>query len=111
MSVDAYIYGLDMPARVVVGSIRQTVIKIAPEAVEAIKYNMPVFSIGAAYIFYLGGWKTHAGIYPVARHYDFEAEIAPYRSDKDTVKFPYNRTIPHDLIARIVRARLAEITV
>ncbi|WKL56694.1 DUF1801 domain-containing protein [Asticcacaulis sp. ZE23SCel15] len=109
MSIDAYVDGLTEPGRSVVEAIRRTLLAAAPDVVEDIKYGMPVFRIGSDYLFYLGGWKKHAAIYPVARHFACEAEIAPFRSGKDTMKFVYNRDVPHDLIVRLVAERLVEL--
>jgi uncharacterized protein YdhG (YjbR/CyaY superfamily) len=109
MRVDDYIANAGEPGTSVLEAIRAVVRNAVPNVTEAIKYDMPVFHLGEAYIFYMGGWKTHAAIYPIAKHYGFETDITPYRSGKDTVKFPYNKPLPLDLIARIVEARVADI--
>lgn len=109
MTVDHYIANAGEPGSSVLEAIRAAVRDVVPGVTEDIKYDMPVFRLGEAYIFYMGGWKKHAAIYPIAKHYGFEAEITPYRSGKDTVKFPYNKPLPLDLIARIVEARVADI--
>ncbi|WP_255347116.1 hypothetical protein [Cellulomonas sp. KRMCY2] len=35
---------------------------------------------------------------------DLEAEVAPYRAQKDTLRFPYRDPIPYDLIERLATA-------
>jgi hypothetical protein len=38
-----------------------------------------------------------------------EAELAPLRSGKDTVKLVYARPLPYPLVARLVKARVKEL--
>ncbi len=88
MSVERYINALPEPGRSRLEEIRRIAYAASPDLTEAIKYDMPVFYLDGSYLFYLGGWKTHAALYPIPKHYDFEDTISPYRSGKDTVKFP-----------------------
>ncbi len=66
---------------------------------------MPCFSHDGEYLVYLGAWKKHIGLYPIpAFDGELEHDVAPYRAAKDTVRFPYNKAIPYDLIERLVVA-------
>ena len=85
--------------------LRETVHKAAAGATEDFKYDMPVFRAGDRYIFYMGGWKKHVGLYPIyPQSPELEAEIAPLRSGKDTVKLVYSKPIPYRLVATLVKA-------
>ena len=76
-----------------------------PEAEERIRYGMPAIMLGGRYALHLAGWKHHIGIYPVPPLApELEAELAPYRTQKDTVKFLYRDPIPYDLIERLTTA-------
>ena len=45
---------------------------------------------------------SFVGLYPVARLApDLEAEVGPYRTAKDTVRFVYRDGVPYDLVERI----------
>jgi uncharacterized protein YdhG (YjbR/CyaY superfamily) len=103
--VDRYIAGFPPDAALVLERLRETVHKAAPGATEGVKYDMPVFRLGDRYIFYMGGWKKHVGLYPIyPQAAGLEAGIAPLRSGKDTVKLVYSRPIPYPLVARLVKA-------
>jgi uncharacterized protein YdhG (YjbR/CyaY superfamily) len=108
-SIDDYVAHLPETAAAFVTEIRQAISAHAPLATEHVKYDMPVFHVNGRYIFYVGAWKHHVGIYPITRNYPFEADIAPYRSGKDTVKFLYKDELPLDVIRRIIAARAAEL--
>jgi uncharacterized protein YdhG (YjbR/CyaY superfamily) len=110
--VDRYIASFPPDAAFILERIRETVHKAAPGAIEGFKYDMPVFRIGDAYIFYMGGWKKHVGLYPIyPQASELEAEIAPLRSGKDTLKLVYNKPIPYPLVAKLVKAIVRELTV
>jgi uncharacterized protein YdhG (YjbR/CyaY superfamily) len=109
-NVDSYIAGFPPDVAFILERLRETVHKAAPGATEDFKYEMPVFRLGDGYIFYMGAWKKHVGIYPIyPQAPDLEAEVAPLRSGKDTVKFVYAKPIPYELIARLVKARIKEL--
>jgi uncharacterized protein YdhG (YjbR/CyaY superfamily) len=108
--VDRYIAGFPPDAEQILTRLRETIHKAAPGATEGFKYDMPVFYFGGEYIFYLGGWKKHVGLYPIApQEPALEAEIAPLRSSKDTIKLVYTKPIPYPLVTRLVKARLKAI--
>lgn len=106
-TVDNYIGRFPPDVQVILERLRETIHAAAPDATEAIKYDMPVFRLPNGYIFYVGAWKTHIGIYPIhPQAPDLEAEVAPFRSGKDTIKFKYRDPLPYALIARLVAARI-----
>jgi uncharacterized protein YdhG (YjbR/CyaY superfamily) len=105
--VDRYIAGFPPDAAHILERLRETVHKAAPGCTEGFKYDMPVFYLGDAHIFYLGGWKKHVGLYPIyPQAPELEAEIAPLRSSKDTVKLVYNKPIPYPLVTKLAKARV-----
>lgn len=107
LSIDAYINGLPGPVAARVAALRDAIRKAAPATTEAIKYGMPAFRMGDTYLVYLGAWKKHVALYPVARgDADFEARLAPYRVEKDTVRFLHKDDVPFDIVTLIVAARL-----
>lgn len=100
--------GLAPDAAHILDQVSETLRAVAPNVHESIKYDMPLFEYAGTYL-YVGAWKKHLGLYPVYPASDpaLEAEIAPYRSGKDTVQFKYAKPVPFDLIARIARDRIA----
>ena len=62
----------------------------------------------AGYALHFAGWKKHIGLYPVPRlEPALEAEIAPYRAEKDSVVFPHAQPVPYELIGRVADAIVA----
>ena len=78
----------------------------APE--EKIRYGIAAIMLGGRYALHFAGWKKHIGLYPVPVLPDpLEAEIAPYRAEKDSVVFPHAQPIPYELIGEVTRAIVA----
>jgi uncharacterized protein YdhG (YjbR/CyaY superfamily) len=107
-TIESYLAGLAPDAAHVLEQVREMLRAVAPDLRESIRYDMPLFEYAGTYL-YAGAWKAHLGLYPVYPAADpaLEAEIAPYRSGKDTLQFRYNKPIPYDLIARIAQDRVA----
>lgn len=55
---------------------------------------------------WFGAFTSHIGFYPgVAAIAAFRKELAPYKTAKGSVQFPFDEPLPLDLIARIVKFR------
>lgn len=103
-TVEDYLAGVSPAARMRLETIRAIVRRVAPDATEAISYQIPAFALGGHYLLYAGAWKRHVGMYPVgAVDAELEAELAPFRSGKATVRFPLDRPLPEDLVERLVQ--------
>jgi uncharacterized protein YdhG (YjbR/CyaY superfamily) len=104
-AVDAYAAALPDHPREVLDTIRRLIATSVPGVQESIRYQMPVFTIDGIYLVYVGAWKHHIGLYPIpALAPELEADIAPYRTKIDTVRFLYKQPIPHELIERLIDA-------
>lgn len=109
-SVDEYVASFPPEIRDVLERVRAAIHAGVPDGEEKVRYGMGAVMLGGRYAIHFAGWKHHVGLYPVPAFDDpLEQEVAPYRSKKDTVNFPYSRPVPFDLITRmaeeIVRLR------
>ena len=92
----------------VLESLRNTIRKAAPQADELISYNMPAFRQKGMLMYY-AAWKTHIGLYPASVNLQvFDKELEGYERTKGTIKFPFDRPLPLDLITKIVKYRVEE---
>jgi uncharacterized protein YdhG (YjbR/CyaY superfamily) len=102
-TVDAYIAALDGDAQRAAIQFREIIRRAAPGITEAVRYKMPCFLLDGKYLVYFGAWKSHIGLYPIPTFdTDLEAEVAPYRAAKDTVRFRYKDPVPTDLVERLI---------
>src|SRR5881409_2449966 len=90
-------------------SLRLTIRKAAPEAVETISYQMPTFKLNGKGLVYFAAFKNHIGFYPIPSGMKaFEKELSPFKQGKGSVQFPIDQPIPYDLVRRIVVFRAKE---
>ncbi|MGH2547895.1 MAG: iron chaperone [Thermomicrobiales bacterium] len=100
-SIDEYIASFPDDVQIVLQRVREIMHRVMPGAAETISYDMPTIVSGTHRV-YFGGWKKHLAIYAVPPlGGDLEDQVAPYRSAKDTVQFPYKQPIPYDLIEEV----------
>lgn len=104
-ATDEYIATFPDDVRPILAEVAAALRRALPGAEERIRYGMPAFMLGGRYALHFAGWKHHVGLYPVATlDPELEAEVAPHRSAKDTVKLLYRDPVPTDLIERIATA-------
>ena len=107
-SVDDYIARYPPDIQTILQTIRLTVKKAAPRAVERISYGMPAFFLDGVLI-YFAAFKKHIGIFPPVRgDAKLDKALAPYRGPKGNLQFPLNQPIRYALIARVVKCRARE---
>ena len=105
-TVDEYIATFPKDIKKILKEIRSTINKAAPEAVEAIKYHMPTLTFHGNMLSY-GVFKNHIGLYPAPTGDEaFNKELKPYRSGKASIQFPFDKPMPLELIAQIVKFRV-----
>ena len=109
-TVEDYLAGFPDDTRDILTEVAAAIRRALPDAEERIRYGMPAFMFaGRRYGVHFAGWKKHVGLYPVAPlDPDLEAEVAPYRAQKDTVRFVYRDGVPYDLVERIAAALAAQ---
>lgn len=104
--IDEYIAAFPADVQIILQKIRKTIRKAAPDANEAISYQIPTFKIKGKNFIHFAAFKNHIGLYPAPRGVDeFAEELSNYDGGKGTVQFPLDKPIPYDLITRIVNFR------
>ncbi|MFA6128655.1 MAG: DUF1801 domain-containing protein [Bacteroidales bacterium] len=107
-NIDEYIAGFPPDVQVILEKVRSIIREIVPEASEAISYQMPTFKLHGNLV-HFAAFKNHIGFYPMPHGIDvFKEELSKYASGKGSVQFPLNQPIPYDIIAKIVKFRVAE---
>jgi uncharacterized protein YdhG (YjbR/CyaY superfamily) len=107
-TIDDYIAHFPPEVQEILSRIRVTIAQAAPEAKEAISYQMPTFALNGNLV-HFAGYKNHVGLYPTpSGTAAFQQEIAEYKTGKGSIQFPLGKPIPYDLIAKIVKFRVEE---
>lgn len=110
-NVDAYIDQFPQHVQELLQKLREIVRENAPEAVESISYGMPAYKLNKKPLVYFAAYEKHIGLYATPTgHEAFAKELVGYKQGKGSVQFPVDREMPWDLIERIVRFRVSELT-
>ncbi len=110
-NVKAYIQTFPTDVQQMLQTVRRTIREFAPDAVESIAYGMPAFKLKGKPLAYFGGYKNHIGFYATPNgHSAFVEELSKYKQGKGSVQFPLDEPMPLDLIERIVRFRVEQIS-
>jgi uncharacterized protein YdhG (YjbR/CyaY superfamily) len=110
-TVDEYLAGLPEARRASLEVLRRTITAAAPEATETIAYQMPAYrSHGGQFLVSFGAYKRHYSLFPASEAVveELGEDLTRYLAGKGTIRFPANEAIPIDIVARIVKVRLAE---
>ena len=107
-TIDEYIGAFPKDIQAILEKIRKIIRRAAPEAVEAISYQMPTFKLNGNLV-HFAAYKNHIGFYPVPSGIEaFKGELAPYIAGKGTLRFPLDKPIPYHLIEKVVLFRVKE---
>lgn len=108
-SIDEYIAGFPPDVQKVLTLVRTTIREAAPDAEEAIKYQIPTF-VQNENLVHFAAFKDHVGFYPTPSGIEkFKDELSSYEGAKGSVRFPIDKPMPLRLITKIVAFRVREV--
>ena len=109
-TIDDYIAQFPPDIQERLQAIRAVIHDAAPEAVEAISYQMPTFKLHGNLV-HFAAYKNHIGFYPAPSGIEaFKDDLAAYQSSKGAIRFPLDKPLPLDLVRLIVLYRVQENT-
>ncbi len=107
-TIDEYISGFPEDVQEILRKIRRIISVAAPDAEEAIKYQIPTFVLGGNLV-HFAAFANHIGFYPTPSGIEqFKDALSAYKSAKGSVQFSLDSPIPYNLIKRIVEFRVQE---
>ena len=110
-SVDEYIASQPEAVQGVLKRVRSTIRKAVPGAEESILYKIPTYKLHGGPVLYFAGWRQHYSLYPATDQLvaEFKEDLAPYKVNKGTIRFPLSEPVPVKLIERIAKFRAKEV--
>src|ERR1700735_1832749 len=99
-SVDEYIAAQPDAAQAILGLVRRAIRKAIPGADEVISYKIPTYKLNGRAVLYFAAWKEHYSLYPAGEPLvaAFKDELASYKVEKSTLRFPFSQPVPVKLI-------------
>ena len=107
-TIDEYIATFPKNVQVMLEDIRQAIRETAPEAEEAISYQMHTFRLNGNLV-HFAAYTNHIGFYPTPSAIEaFEGKLSTYKTSKGAVQFPLTELLPIALVKEMVRFRVKE---
>jgi uncharacterized protein YdhG (YjbR/CyaY superfamily) len=107
-TVDEYISLFPPEVKVLLKQLRKIIRTTAPDAEEVLSYQMPAYKYNGMLI-YFAAHKNHIGLYPFKTAITaFQKELTKYEGAKGTVRFPFDKPLPEQLVTQIVKFRVKE---
>lgn len=108
-SIDAYIGSFPKEIQARLRQVYKVLRAVAPDATEAIKYQMPTFVLGENLI-HFAAFHNHIGLYPTPSGITaFKPQLSSYVHSKGAVQFPHDHPLPTGLIQEIAEFRVREV--
>ena len=109
--IDAYLADVPEPKLSTLEAMRRSILAVVPDAEQCISYSMPAFRVHGKVVAGFAAFKDHVAFLPhsgttlatVAEH------TGAYPQTKSSLHVPVDAPLPDELVAVLVRARLAEI--
>ena len=102
-TIDDYILSQDENIRPKLNEVREILRSAIPDAEERISWSMPTYWKGQNLIHFAAS-KKHIGIYPGGEATTiFADELTGIDVSKGTIRLPYDKELPADLIAKIAK--------
>jgi uncharacterized protein YdhG (YjbR/CyaY superfamily) len=91
MTIDEYLARVPEPARAALNDLRATIAAAAPEATEAINYQMPAFRYRGRWLVGFGAFKSHCSFFP------------------GMIRFTPDEPISRDVVEQVIEERMQAI--
>ena len=113
-TIDDYINSQSTQAQPILHELRKLIKRAVPEAVEVNDYKVPSFILVPGtkpdHQLMIVAYANYVSFYPYQATIDhFTKELADYDLGKGTVKFPFNKPLPSELIIQMVLFRKEEL--
>lgn len=109
-TVEEYLAALPDPAAALIREVRALAREVVPEAGEALKWSSPALLHPSGMILVIySAHRQHANVtFTPSTREAFAEELSGFETGKGSVKLPYDRPVPAQLLRRMVAHRVRE---
>lgn len=102
-TVEEYIAAQPEDIQPYLRAVREAIRAALPDAQERISWGMPTYW-KQHNIIHFAGSKKHIGLYPGPEAVEaFSGQLKDYQTSKGTIRFPYEKPLPLELIVQIAK--------
>ena len=106
--VDRYLSEIEEPQRTTLQELRESVLRVVPEAEECISYGMPAFRVNGKVVAGFAAFKNHLSYLPHSGSvlHELGKDLDGYSMSKGALRFPIDQALPDELVEKLVAVRL-----
>src|SRR5439155_20752216 len=93
-TIDEYIKTFPKDVQIILGKMRETIKRAAPDAVEKISYQIPTFKLKGTSLAHFPACRKHSGLYRSPPK-EFKNDVTSYQDPKDNTKVPTHNRFSH----------------
>ena len=113
-TIDAYIADQPEEAQQILSELRSIINEAAPDAIEMPNYKVPSFTLvpngKRDQQIMIAAYAKFVSFYPFPSTMEkFSHELKEFKQGKGSIQFPFNKPLPKELIAKMVKYRKDEI--
>ena len=108
--IDAYLATLDEPKRSTLRELRETILRIVPEAEQCISYSMPAFRLRGKVIAGFAAFKNHLSYLPHSGSVlaELRDDVAGFSTTKGALHFEIDKPLDEALVCRLIAVRVGQ---
>ena len=109
--VDGYLASVEEPKRTTLEALRDSILRVMPEAEQCISYGMPAFKVHGKSVAGFAAFKNHLSYLPHSGTVlsQLGDELAGYQATKGSLHFAVDDPLPDDLVRKLVETKLHEL--
>ena len=106
--VDEYLRGLEEPKRSALEELRRTILEVVPDAEQVISYRVPAFRTRGMTVAGFAAFRDHLSYLPFSGSVRprLADELDGYTMTKSALHFPVDRSLPKELVEKLIATRL-----
>ncbi|HVB13347.1 MAG TPA: DUF1801 domain-containing protein [Candidatus Dormibacteraeota bacterium] len=109
--IDAYLVNLDEPRRSTLSQLRQTIVRIIPDAEQCISYGVPAFRLHGKVVAGFAAFKNHLSYLPHSGSVfpQLRDDVAGYPTSTGALRFPIDKPLSTDLVEKLIAVRISQV--
>src|SRR5437762_13923100 len=110
LDIDDYLAQVDEPKRSTLAVVRQSILRIIPEAEQCIAYGAPAFRMNGKVVAGFAAFKNHLAYLPHSGSVlaELDDEVAGYAKTTGSLHFPVDEPLPKTLVERLIAVKMQQ---
>jgi uncharacterized protein YdhG (YjbR/CyaY superfamily) len=108
--IERYLSGIEEPKRSTLAELRESILRVIPNAEQGMSYGMPAFRVQGKTVAGFAAFKNHLTYAPHSGSVlvQLASELDGYSKSKGALRFPIDESLPDELVEKLIKVRLQQ---